>query len=103
IGTEQPTARPPQYAQGTGAGSPPVLDRATSTHALSQSERDWYEVHRRLALAHASANVVDWLQHQHPDKPRPRPYAQLSVAEALASRSTRLRQATINTVPRKRS
>lgn len=49
----------------------------------SQSEMDWSQVHRRLALGQLPEDVVDWLQAQRSDKPNPRYYAQLTVNNAV--------------------
>jgi hypothetical protein len=70
----------PSRPTSTGRSSPAVLGG-------SQSERDWYEVHRRLALGHPAENVVSWLQAQRTDKPDPAYYARYTVTKAVQTRS----------------
>lgn len=84
-----PHSRPvPLHASPSTADPPPtVLAKAGNRNALSESERDWYQVHRRLALGQAPPDVVYWLQGKRADKPKPRYYAQLTVDKALKSRS----------------
>ena len=53
---------------------------------LSKSERDWYEVHRRLALGHPPAELIAWLEQRRGDKRHPRYYAELTVGKAVAMR-----------------
>jgi hypothetical protein len=73
----------------TAKGRPPVLDNVGGRSGLSESERDWYEVHRRLALGHDPSAIIDWLQRKRADKPKPGYYAQLTVQKAVQSRSNR--------------
>ena len=54
-----------------------------STDRVSESERDWYEVHRRLALGHPPQDVVNWLQGKRSDKANPMYYARLTVSKAV--------------------
>jgi hypothetical protein len=76
----------------TGRSAPLVLVRPpadpTSNPRQSESERDWYEVHRRLAMGESASNVIDWLQAKRSDKPRPRYYALHTVRKALQARNT---------------
>jgi len=53
---------------------------------LSESERDWYEVHRRLALGCPPAALIAWLEQKRADKRHPRYYAERTVGKALALR-----------------
>lgn len=69
-----------------GAGSRGPGNR----QAISASERDWYEVHRRLSLGQSPEQIRAWLQVQRADKPDPAYYAQLTVSKALARRSPSL-------------
>lgn len=80
---------PLETASSTAHRPPAVLANAGSRNGLSESERDWYEVHRRLALGHHPSAIVEWLQQQRADKPKPRYYAQLTVQKAVQSRSNR--------------
>ena len=82
-------------------GTPPVgravLDelqgpRRHSCGHASQSEMDWSQVHRRLALGQPPQDVVYWLQEKRSDKPNPRFYAQLTVSNAVKSRSNTIVQ-----------
>jgi hypothetical protein len=68
-----------------GAGAGVSAGRGCSK-GISPSERDWYEVHRRLDLGHPAEQIAAWLQTQRSDKPRPRYYAELTVRKAVASR-----------------
>lgn len=52
----------------------------------SESERDWYQVHRRLAAGQQPQYVVDWLHAKRGDKPNPLYYAQITVSNAVKSR-----------------
>jgi hypothetical protein len=58
-----------------------------TTPGVSESERDWYQVHRRLALGHPPQDVVNWLQEKRIDKPNPKYYAQLTVSKAVKART----------------
>ena len=66
----------------------PVLGRRRQREELSESERDWYDVHRRLSVGHPPQEVVDWLQSKRSDKPNPRYYAQLTVQKAVQMRNS---------------
>lgn len=78
---------PPKPSPSTASHCPTVLAHAGHRSGLSESERDWYEVHRRLALGDAPQDIVRWLQAKRTDKPNPRYYADLTVMKAVASRS----------------
>lgn len=56
------------------------------TSDITESERDWYEVHRRLALGLTLADLVNWLERRRQDKRNPRYYAELTVRKAIESR-----------------
>jgi len=78
----------PETSPTTLRDALPVLGRvkgrrSSCTAALSESESDWYEVHRRLALGHSPAEVANWLQQKRTDKPNPTYYAQRTVAKAV--------------------
>lgn len=88
---------PPTASPSTANGCPTVLAHAGNPAELSESERDWYQVHRRLALGHAPQDIVHWLQAKRTDKPNPRYYADLTVTKAVASRSNNQRPATYST------
>jgi hypothetical protein len=66
----------PKTLTSTDSNRPLVLGGSKgrdskSTRALSESERDWYQVHRQLALGRAPQDVVYWLQGKRMDKPNP--------------------------------
>lgn len=91
----QPTPRgptPPHSSTSTPRGAGTVLDelplhlRRTVGHA-SESERDWHQVHQRLAFGHRPQDVVEWLREKRSDKPNPLYYAQLTVSKAVRSRA----------------
>lgn len=77
---------PPSPCENTPRGGAGVL-ASTGTMA-SPSERDWHEVHRRLAQGIIPCEVVDWLQHHRSDKRNPRYYAELTVSKALRMRDS---------------
>ena len=49
----------------------------------SQSERDWFEVCRRLESGDNPGDVRHWLEQHRQDKPYPRYYAELTVSKAV--------------------
>jgi len=63
-----------------------MSDRTQSTGDITESERDWYEVHRRLALGSTPVDLVNWLERRRQDKRNPRYYAKLTVRRAIESR-----------------
>ena len=65
----------------------PVSRSLGCLQTFSASERDWYEVHRRLDHGHQPQEIVAWLQTKRSDKPNPRYYAQLTVSKAVGSRN----------------
>lgn len=71
----------------TAEGGDCLLEGPRRPKVFSASERDWYEVHRRLGLGHAPQEIVTWLQTHRSDKPNPRYYAELTVCKAVASRT----------------
>jgi hypothetical protein len=71
--------RLPELANGTG-------DQQGSGHGGSESERDWYLVHRQLALGHHPQQIQAWLQRKRADKPKPQYYAQRTVMRAVRLR-----------------
>jgi hypothetical protein len=71
--------RLPELGNGTG-------DRLVSGHGRSESERDWYLVHRQLALGHHPQQIQAWLQRKRADKPNPQYYAQRTVMRAVRQR-----------------
>lgn len=81
---------PPNTSPSTQRNGRLVLadreSRAASIRGLTESERDWYEVHRRLALGNPSQDVVSWLQMRRTDKPNPAYYAKLTVGKAVEER-----------------
>lgn len=58
----------------------------TCRRGLSESERDWYEVHRRLARGYPPAELIAWLEQRRTDKRHPRYYAERTVGKAVALR-----------------
>jgi hypothetical protein len=72
-----------------------IADRQVSGHGPSESERDWYLVHRQLALGHRPHEIQAWLQRKRADKPNPQYYAQRTVMRAVRQR----RQTTGGTEP----
>jgi hypothetical protein len=78
---------PPHNPPSTAHRSSTVLAHVGNRRVFSESERDWYEVHRRLALGHTPEDVVHWLEHKLTDTPKPRYYAQLTVDKARRSGS----------------
>lgn len=87
---------PPYSSASTPSSAPRVLvtppTLQTSSDLPSESERDWYEVHRRLALGQSAHDVQSWLQAKRGDKRNPRYYAQLTVRKALQAREQTQRQ-----------
>jgi hypothetical protein len=82
----------PKTLTSTDSNPPLVLGGSKgpdskSTRALSESERDWYEVHRQLALGRAPQDVVYWLRGKRIDKPNPTYYALLTVSKAVRART----------------
>lgn len=63
-----------------------VAQKGPSDGGLSESERDWYEVHRRLAKGSHPEEVIAWLQQKRGDKRNPRYYAELTVRNAVTAR-----------------
>ena len=63
-----------------------MSDRTQSTGDITESERDWYEVHRRLALGSTPVDLINWLERRRQDKRNPRYYAKLTVRKAIESR-----------------
>jgi hypothetical protein len=61
--------------------------RLACLEAFSASERDWYQVHRRLDHGDQPQEIITWLQAKRSDKPNPRYYAELTVSKAVASRN----------------
>ncbi len=53
---------------------------------ITQSERDWSEVHRRLAMGKSVGEVIAWLEARRQDKPNPNYYARRTVERAAAKR-----------------
>lgn len=73
----QPRRRVLGHAQrGSGIGG----------KGISQSERDWSEVHRRLALGGDPNEIKKWLEQERQDKPNPRYYANRTVVRAMRQR-----------------
>lgn len=75
----------------TRRSKPCVLGKAVAQKGpleggLSESERDWYEVHRRLARGSPPEDVIAWLQQKRCDKRNPKYYAELTVRNAAAAR-----------------
>lgn len=64
----------------------PEAAERSSNRCLTESERDWYQVHRRIAFGQPPQDVVHWLQAKRADKPNPSYYAQLTVSKALEKR-----------------
>jgi hypothetical protein len=56
---------------------------------ITASERDWYEVHRRLAMGERPWEIIAWLQRKRVDKRNPRYYAERTVFRAMAVRQAR--------------
>jgi hypothetical protein len=88
-----PLSRLPDFAPNTvttePTHAPRVLGKRTrgkSTTGLSQSERDWYEVHRRLGQGYQADELVNWLERKRRDKRNPRYYAEQTVRKALMAR-----------------
>lgn len=71
-------------------GSKRVNGHSESEH--SQSEIDWYEVHRRLAMGYGPQEVVEWLENHRRDKRDPRYYAEHTVRKAIEERRQQERQ-----------
>ncbi len=72
--------------------APAVLEDAKgtsdpSTTGRSQSEIDWYEVHRRLSRGDHPQDIIIWLETSRIDKPKPSYYAERTVRKALAQRA----------------
>lgn len=80
--TSPSTERSAQLVLGGSKGG-----GSASSRGVSESERDWYEVHRRLALGDPPQDVVNWLQAKRIDKPNPTYYAQLTVSKAVEARA----------------
>jgi hypothetical protein len=68
---------------GAGIGA-----RHSLGDGASASERDWYQVHRRLALGSPPDELIAWLEHKRTDKRNPKYYAERTVAKALAARTS---------------
>jgi len=62
-------------------------ERLARLETFSASERDWYQVQRRLDHGDQPREIITWLQAKRSDKPNPRYYAELTVSKAVASRN----------------
>jgi len=74
---------------GGGKGRKEASGHSEGEH--SQSERDWYEVHRRLAMEYEPQEVVEWLENHRRDKRDPRYYAEYTVSKAIEERTQQAR------------